>query len=92
MRNYEMVVIIDSAISDEERDGLIGKLKNIIEKDGKVASLEVWGKREMAYEINHRKEGFYVLFDFEAGPKVISSLKQEIRMNKSYLRELIVRK
>lgn len=54
--------------------------------------MEVWGKRELAYEINHRKEGFYVIFNFEAPPETINELKQEIRMNKSYLRELIVRK
>ncbi|HOK22415.1 MAG TPA: 30S ribosomal protein S6 [Candidatus Hydrothermia bacterium] len=92
MRNYEMMVIIDPTLQDEERDGLIEKLKSIIEKNGKVTSMEVWGKREMAYEINKNKEGFYVLFNFEAEPQSISKLKQEVRMNKSYLRELIVRK
>jgi small subunit ribosomal protein S6 len=92
MRNYEMVVILDTALADTERDSLIGKLKSIIEKKGKLQAMEVWGKRELAYEINHRKEGFYVIFNFEAPPETINELKQEIRMNKSYLRELIVRK
>ncbi|MGB9910228.1 MAG: 30S ribosomal protein S6 [Candidatus Hydrothermia bacterium] len=92
MRNYEMMVIIDPLISDEERDGLIGKLKSIIEKRGKVTGMEIWGKRELAYEINHRKEGFYVIFNFESDNETLQELKQEMRMNKSYLRNLILRK
>ncbi|MGB9823887.1 MAG: 30S ribosomal protein S6 [Candidatus Hydrothermia bacterium] len=92
MRNYEMMVIIDPLISDEERDGLIGKLKSIIEKRGKVTGMEIWDKRELAYEINHRKEGFYVIFNFESDNETLQELKQEMRMNKSYLRNLILRK
>ncbi len=48
MRNYEMMVILDPALSDEERDALIGKLRGIIEKNGKMDSVEVWGKRPLA--------------------------------------------
>ncbi len=92
MRNYEMMVIIDPILSDEERDGLISKLKNIIEKKGKLTGMEIWGKRELAYEINHRKEGFYVIFNFESDNEALQELKQEMRMNKSYLRNLILRK
>jgi len=44
MRNYEMVVILDTALADTDRDSLIGKLKNIIEKKGKLQAMEVWGK------------------------------------------------
>lgn len=91
-RRYEMMVIIDPLLPDEERDGLIAKLKGIIEKDGKVENMDVWGRRELAYEINHRKEGFYVIFYFEANSNTIDQLKQEMRMNKSYLRSLILRK
>ncbi|MEO0247500.1 MAG: 30S ribosomal protein S6 [candidate division WOR-3 bacterium] len=92
MRNYEMMVIIDPVLSDEERDGLIGKLKSIIEKKGRVVTMDIWGRKELAYEINHRKEGYYVIFNFEADAETVQELKQEMRMNKSYLRNLILRK
>ncbi len=92
MRNYEMMVILDPALSDEERDTLIGKLRGIIEKNGKMDSVEVWGKRPLAYEIKHRKEGYYVIFYFESDPTTIDQLKREIRMNNAYLRELIIKK
>ncbi len=94
MRKYEMMVIIDPELKEEEIKNNIEKLKEIINKDekGKIESIDEWGKRELAYEIKHKREGYYVIYYFESEPEILEDLKKELRLNKSFLRGLIVRR
>jgi len=94
MRKYEMMVIIDPELKEEEIKNNIEKLKEIINKNekGEIESIDEWGKRELAYEIKHRREGYYVIYYFESEPEILEDLKKELRLNKSFLRGLIVRR
>jgi len=94
MRKYEMMVIIDPELKEEEIKNNIEKLKEIINKNekGKIESIDEWGKRELAYEIKHKREGYYVIYYFESEQEILEDLKKELRLNKSFLRGLIVRR
>ncbi|RKY98555.1 MAG: 30S ribosomal protein S6 [Candidatus Hydrothermota bacterium] len=94
MRKYEMMVIIDPELKEEEIKNNIEKLKGIINKNekGKIESIDEWGKRELAYEIKRKREGYYVIYYFESEPEILEDLKKELRLNKSFLRGLIVRR
>jgi len=88
-----MMIVMDPDLPEEEIGATLSKLKGIIEKNGgKVEKVDEWGKRSLAYEIRHKKEGFYSVFYFKANPQLLDELKKEIRMTPQILRELIIRR
>ena len=75
MNSYELVYIIPSQSSDEEKEALIAQVNSMIEKDnGKIESVERLGNKKLAYEINKKREGFYVLVNFTADSNVPNRL------------------
>ena len=67
MTKYEMLYILDAALSDEEKDNLVKKFEDLVKADGGVVeSTERWGVKKLQYPINYKSEGYYVLMSFEA--------------------------
>ena len=92
MRTYETVIVIDSLLKPEEIDSIINKYERFISANGgKVNSMDRWGKRRLAYEINKRQYGFYVLIRFEGPSAMIKQLDREYRLNESLLRTKIIK-
>ncbi len=92
MRTYETVIVIDSLLKTEEIDSIINKYERFISANGgKVSSTDRWGKRRLAYEINKRQYGFYVLIRFEGPSAMIKQLDREYRLNESLLRTKIIK-
>ncbi|MDF2548591.1 MAG: ribosomal protein, partial [Anaerosolibacter sp.] len=60
MRKYETMFILKSNLEEEKRNELINKFKSIIETDGQITSVDEWGNRKLAYEINKLNDGYYV--------------------------------
>ncbi|MCK4262351.1 30S ribosomal protein S6 [bacterium] len=90
--DYEGVFIIDPS-SGEEGEKSIAAVEEVIGKNkGTVEKKEKWGRKNLAYEIKRKKEGFHFLLSFKIEPKAISELKKAFRMNNSILRHLIFRK
>ena len=80
MNKYESVIIINPNLEEEAIKALIEKISNLINTDGKVSSVEEVGKKKLAYEIKKNKEGFYVVFKFEANPELITELERVYRI------------
>jgi len=92
LRTYETVIVIDSLLKPEEIDSIINKYERFISANGgKVSSMDRWGKRRLAYEINKRQYGFYVLIRFEGPSPMIKQLDREYRLNESLLRTKIIK-
>ena len=92
MRTYETIIVIDSLLKTEEIDSIISKYERFIsDNGGKVNSLDRWGKRRLAYEINKRQYGFYVLIRFDGPSPMIKQLDREYRLNESLLRTKIIK-
>ncbi len=67
MPTYEMMIIFDSDAAEDERHTVLSSLEKIIKDlNGAITHTELWGMRQFAYEINHKTEGFYLVFEFEA--------------------------
>ena len=66
MHKYETIFITKPDLTEEAHNELVEKFKALIEKHGKVESVEDWGMKKLAYEINYIREGHYVLINFEA--------------------------
>ena len=93
MNNYEMLYIIPSQSTDEEKETLIALVNSIIEKDGgKVESVERIGNKKLAYEIDKKREGFYVLVNFTAESKVPNTLSALLNITNGIMRHIIVAK
>jgi len=92
MNKYESVVIVNPNLEEESIKALINKFSDLINTDGKVVSVdEKMGKRKLAYEIKKQKEGFYIVFKFEANPGLIAELERNFRITDEVLKFLVVR-
>lgn len=93
MKNYELMYIIPSQSTDEEKEALIAQVNGMIEKDGgKIESVERIGNKKLAYEIQKKHEGFYVLVNFTADSKVPNRLRALLSITNNILRYIIVAK
>lgn len=91
MRKYEGVFIFSPVLEEETRNGIIEKLKSIVEEKGSIESLDEWGSRKLAYEIEDFKEGYYVLMNFSAETSVIAELERICKITESVIRDLIIK-
>jgi len=92
MNKYESVVIINPNVVEEELKSLIEKFSTLINSDGKVEKVEELGKKKLAYEINKKSEGFYVVYDFEANPSLIAELERNYRITDDVIKFIVVKK
>ena len=93
MNSYEMMYIIPSQSSDEEKEALIAQVNGMIEKEnGKIESVERVGNKKLAYEINKKREGYYVLVNFTADASVPNKLGSLLSITNNIMRYIIVAK
>ena len=91
MRNYEAVVIVDPRLEDAAIQQAVDRFTKVIQGRGEVGKVDQWGRRRLAYEINHLKEGHYVVAGFKADTAVIDELDRLLRIGEEYIRHKIVR-
>jgi small subunit ribosomal protein S6 len=92
MRPYEVMVILEPALEESAVQQLINRSSEVLTKSsGTVNRVEKWGKRRLAYELNHRTEGYYVLFDVTSEPGPMDELDRTLRLADDVLRHKIVR-
>lgn len=93
MRNYEILYIIDASLSDEDKEKVVLSVKDLVEKNGGVASEpDRWGVRKYAYPINYKSEGYYCLMNFEAEDTLPAILSNKLNIDKNVVRHMIVAK
>ena len=92
MRSYECAVIFAPVVNDEGlRDGSQKYVKVIAGNGGEMTALETWGKRRLAYEIDHHGEGHYFFFKFRGADSTLTELGRQMRIDENILRHMIVR-
>ena len=84
------MLIITPDHEENEAEALIENVKSIVEGDGNLINVDVWGKRRLAYPIRKRTEGCYVVYVFESEASFIAQLNQALRVNEAILRHMIV--
>ena len=93
MNSYELMYIIPSQSSDEEKEAKIALVNSMIEKDGgKIESVERIGNKKLAYEIEKKREGFYVLVNFTADANVPNKLGALLSITNDIMRYIVVAK
>ena len=92
MRAYEVMVILDPSLEERTIEPSLQKYLTVVTKDGgTVDSLEVWGRRRLAYEIAKNHEGIYAVVQLTANPDTVKELDRQLTLNESILRTKVIR-
>ena len=87
--NYEVLFIIDPDLGEEATAAMVEKFKALIEANGTITEQEEWGKRKLAYLINDKPEGYYVLVKFTSAPAFPAELDRVMKITDGVMRSLI---
>lgn len=90
MENYEAVMVLSTKHGEDSIKALIEKFSEIIKANATLESVDEWGKRTLAYEIDDETEGYYVLFNFNSVPSFPMELERRMNITDGILRSLVV--
>ena len=92
MRRYEIMVILDPDLEEKTIAPSLEAFLNVIRADGgTVHSVEIWGRRRLAYEINHKAEGIYAVLDLTATVESVKELDRQLGLNEAVMRTKVMR-
>ena len=92
INKYETIFIVDTEKTEDEITAIVEKFKSLIEANGTIENVDVWGKRRLAYPINDKNDGFYVLINFSAKSEVPKEIERVYGITDGILRSIIIRK
>ncbi|MDW2797758.1 30S ribosomal protein S6 [Clostridium boliviensis] len=92
MNKYELTVVLNAKLEDEERAAAMEKINGYITRfGGTVTGVDEWGKKRLAYEIQKMKEGFYYFIKFDGASTTPNELEENIRIMEPVIRYLCVK-
>ncbi|NLL73870.1 MAG: 30S ribosomal protein S6 [Clostridiales bacterium] len=93
MNQYELALVVNAKIEDEERVTTLEAVKDLISRfGGTVSNVDDWGKKRLAYEIQKMNDGYYYFIQFEADSSVPGEIEQRIRIMENVIRYLCINK
>jgi small subunit ribosomal protein S6 len=91
-RRYEVMLIVDPRLEDPMIQQAIERFLGVVrDRGGDIAKLDHWGRRKLAYEMNHLHEGYYAVAEVDAEPKAMDELDRVLRLADELVRHKIVR-
>ncbi|WP_436794023.1 30S ribosomal protein S6 [Actinospongicola halichondriae] len=91
MRAYELMVIIDGELDESAATAQVTQIEGRLNEVGTVGSTDFWGRRTFAYEINHKTEGSYVVFEVLADPGALDEVERTLRLADEIVRHKVIR-
>ena len=92
MRRYETIFIASPTLTDEQADELVKQYEGVIaEQGGELLKTDKWGRKKLAYEVQKFSEGYFTLFELNAGPTLIAELERRFRNNDVVIKYMSVR-
>ena len=92
LRAYEVMVILDPDLEERTVAPSLDTYLNVVRKDGgSVGSVDVWGRRRLAYEVDKNAEGIYAVIELKAEPATVKELDRQLTLNESVLRTKVIR-
>lgn len=92
MNNYEVMFIIEAALEDVKKEAAIAMVKEVISAGGEVGKVDIWGMRKLAYPIQKKNEGYYVVIEFTATPDLPKELDRKLKISDAIIRHIIINK
>jgi small subunit ribosomal protein S6 len=92
MRHYELMVILDPDLEERTVAPSLDQFLGVIRQGGgTVENVDIWGRRRLAYEIDHKVEGIYAILDVTAEPASVKELDRQLNLNEAVLRTKVLR-
>ena len=93
MNDYEILLMLDPETPEERHDEIIARARELVEKGGgKWLSHDPWGRRRLAYEIDHKTDGVYHLLQFDAEPATLDEVTRVLKISDGVMRHLATRR
>lgn len=93
MRHYELMVILDPSQDERNVAQSLEKFLDVVRNDGgSVEKVDVWGRRRLAYEIDKRSEGIYLVVDLNSEPAAVNELDRQLNLNEMVVRTKVLRR
>ncbi len=93
MNSYELLYILDNGLSDEKKEELVNKFNDVITKaDGTIDTVDKWGTKKLAYDIDYKSEGYYVLINFKANSDLPNELERIMKITDGVVRFIVLKK
>ena len=89
---YETLFIVDTSMGEEKVKNLVEKFTGMIAENGTVTAVNEWGNRKLAYPIDDKNDGYYVLVDFTANTAFIAELERVFNITDGIMRSMVVAK
>ena len=92
MRQYEMMIILDASLEERTVQPSLDQFLTVVTTaGGSVDKVDVWGRRRLAYEIDHKSEGIYTVVEMKAEPETVKELDRQLNLNEAVIRTKIMR-
>jgi small subunit ribosomal protein S6 len=89
---YEILLMLDPELAEERQAEIVARMRELIERGGGTwQNQEIWGRRKLAYEIDHKGEGTYHLLTFEAQPETLDEISRVLKITDGVMRHMAVR-
>ncbi len=87
MRHYEMMLILSDDLDDDGAQALVDHIVSQISGGGgQILKTDYWGRRQLAYEIDHRQHGYYVVLDLQMDPEALMEIERQLKINDNVVR------
>jgi small subunit ribosomal protein S6 len=88
-RDYELAIILNPEVSEEETRGILDRVEQIVTThDGQIVKVNQWGRRPLAYQIKHHRNGIYIFVDMILTPDTVSEVERTLQVSESVLRHM----
>lgn len=92
LKSYETLFVISPDLSEEDTKAIVEKFTTLIKENGEIGEVDEWGRRKLAYPIDYKTEGYYVLVNFKSATDFPSELERIFNITDNILRSLVVAK
>ena len=93
MAPYEILLMLDPELPDERQSEIVSRTRELIERGGgSWDTHDVWGRRKLAYEIDHKSDGAYHLLTFSAEPETLDEVSRVLKITDGVMRHMAVRR
>jgi small subunit ribosomal protein S6 len=92
VNDYEILLLLDPEVPEERQTEIVSRVREAVERDGTWHGHEPWGRRRLAYEIDHKPEGAYHLLLFATGPATLDEVSRVLKITDGVIRHLAVRR
>ena len=92
MTNYELMLIIDPTLEDSVKEQTIDTVKGLIAENGEITKADIWGMKKLAYPIQKKNEGYYVVTEFKANSDFPKELDRRLKISDNIIRHIIINK